>query len=141
MSVEAASVTAIPEIRKEKKAKMIREKIAGKSMDAIASSQNVTVQNASAVNMKNPTLSGAGNEPLVVGNAFGLKVGQKSKLIDGNNGVYMIEVTNKTEAPKLDNYQAVANRLTAARVGAAQVKVYNALKEAAEIEDNRAKFY
>ena len=91
--------------------------------------------------MKNPTLSGAGNEPLVVGNAFGLKVGQKSKLIDGNNGVYMIEVTNKTEAPKLDNYQAVANRLTAARVGAAQVKVYNALKEAAEIEDNRAKFY
>ncbi len=141
MSVEAASVTAIPEIRKEKKAKMIREKIAGKSMDAIASSQNVTVQNASAVNMKNPTLSGAGNEPLVVGNAFGLKVGQKSKLIDGNNGVYMIEVTNKTEAPKLDNYQAVANRLTAARVGAAQVKVYNALKEAVEIEDNRAKFY
>ncbi len=141
MSVEAASVTAIPEIRKEKKAKMIREKIAGKSMDAIASSQNVTVQNASAVNMKNPTLSGAGNEPLVVGNAFGLIVGQKSKLIDGNNGVYMIEVTNKTEAPKVDNYQAVANRLTAARVGAAQVKVYNALKEAAEIEDNRAKFY
>jgi len=141
MSTEAASVTAIPEIRKEKKAKMIREKIAGKSMDAIASSQNVTVQNASAVNMKNPTLSGAGNEPLVVGNAFGLKVGQKSKLIDGNNGVYLIEVTNKTEAPKLDNYQAVANRLTAARVGAAQVKVYNALKEAAEIEDNRAKFY
>ncbi len=141
MSVEAASPIAKPEIIKEKKAKMIREKIAGKSMDDIAKSQNVAIQNASGVTMKNPTLSGAGLEPMVVGTAFGMKVGQKSKLIDGKNGIYMVEVTNKNEAPKLDNYQAVANRLSAARVNAAQGKVYNALKETADIEDNRAKFY
>ncbi|MCK7588996.1 SurA N-terminal domain-containing protein [Subsaxibacter sp. CAU 1640] len=141
MSVEAASATVIPEIRKEKKAKMIREKIKGTTVEEIAKNQNVATTNASAVNMKNPTLSGAGLEPKVVGAAFGLKVGESTGLIDGDKGVYKVKVTNKTEAPKLDNYQAVANRLTTARVNEAQTKVYNALKEAADIEDHRAKFY
>jgi peptidyl-prolyl cis-trans isomerase D len=141
MSTENASVTAIPAIRKEKKAKLIRAKITATTVDEVAKNQNVTVSTAAAVNMKTPTLAGAGQEPKVVGTAFGLKEGETSKLIDGVKGVYILEVTKVTEAPKLDSYQANANRLSAARVGAAQTKVYNALKEAAEIEDNRAKFY
>jgi peptidyl-prolyl cis-trans isomerase D len=141
MSTENASVTAIPAIRKEKKAKLIRAKITATTVDEVAKNQNVTVSTAAAVNMKTPTLAGAGQEPKVVGTAFGLKEGETSKLIDGVKGVYILEVTKVTEAPKLDSYQANANRLSAARVAAAQTKVYNALKEAAEIEDNRAKFY
>ena len=141
MSTEAASAEVIPEIRKEKKAKMIREKITGKTVEEIAKNQNTSVMTASAVNMKNPTLSGAGLEPKVIGAAFGLKVGESTGLIDGQKGVYMVSVTNKTEAPKLDNYQPIANRLSTARVNAAQTKVYDALKEAAEIEDNRANFF
>jgi len=141
MSAEAASATVIPEIRKEKKAKMIREKISASTVDAVAQSQNVQVSTAAGVNMKNPTLSGAGLEPKVVGTAFGLKEGQTSKLIDGSKGVFMVEVTKKTAAPKLDNYQAIANRLNGTRVNGAQTKAYNALKEAADIDDNRATFY
>lgn len=141
MSVENASVTAIPEIRKEKKAKLIREKIKATTVDEVAKNQNVSVSTAAAINMKTPTLSGAGQEPKVVGAAFGLKEGQTSKLIDGNKGVFIIEVTKVTEAPKLENYQANANRLSSARVNSAQTKVLNALKEAADIEDNRAIFY
>ncbi|MEZ4855664.1 MAG: peptidylprolyl isomerase [Gelidibacter sp.] len=141
MSTEAASVTAIPEIRKEKKAKMIREKVSGTTLEEVAKSENVTVSSASAVNMKNPTLSGAGVEAKVVGTAFGLKEGETSKLIDGTKGVFMVQVTKKTAAPKLDNYQPVANRLSTTRVNAVQGKVYTALKDAADIDDNRAKFY
>ena len=141
MSVENASVTAIPEIRKEKKAKLIREKIKATTVDEVAKNQNVSVSTAAAVNMKTPTLSGAGQEPKVVGTAFGLKEGQTSKLIDGNKGVFIIEVTKVTEAPKLENYQANTNRLSTTRVNSAQTTVFNALKEAADIEDNRAKFY
>jgi peptidyl-prolyl cis-trans isomerase D len=141
MSVENASVTAIPEIRKEKKAKLIREKIKATTVDEVAKNQNVSVSTAAAVNMKTPTLSGAGQEPKVVGTAFGLKEGQTSKLIDGNKGVFIIEVTKVTEAPKLENYQANTNRLSTTRVNNAQTTVFNALKEAADIEDNRAKFY
>src|SRR5690606_3546669 len=96
MTTEAASATVIPEIRKEKKAKMIREKISASTVDAVAKEQNVNVSTASAVNMKSPTLSGAGLEPKVIGTAFGLKEGGTSKLIDGNKGVFMVEVTKKT---------------------------------------------
>ncbi len=141
MTPEAASATVIPEIRKEKKAKMIREKISASTVEAVAQSQNVSVATASAVNMKNPTLSGAGLEPKVVGTAFGLKQGQTSKLIDGNKGVFMVEVTKKTEAPKLDNYTAVVNRLNMMKTNAAQSKAYEAIKDAAVIDDNRATFY
>lgn len=141
MTPEAASATVIPEIRKEKKAKMIREKISGSTVEAVAESQNVSVSTASAVNMKNPTLAGAGVEPKVVGTAFGLKEGQTSKLIDGNKGVFIVEVTKKNDAPKLDNYNAISNKLDGIKLNSAQFKAYEALKEAAVIDDNRSTFY
>jgi len=141
MSVAAASATVLPEIRKEKKAKMIRDGIKGKTVEEIAKNKNLSTMTASAVNMKNPTLASAGVEPKVVGTAFGLKVGDSSGLIDGEKGVYMISVTNRTQAPKLDNYQAVANRLTTARANESQAKVFATLKDKADIQDNRAKFY
>ena len=141
MDPENASTIALNEIRKEKKAKMIRDKVSATTVDEVAKNQNRGANTAVAVNMKNPTLSGAGLEPKVVGVAFGLKEGETSKLIDGNRGVFMVQVTKVVDAPKLDNYQAMANRLTTTRVSSAQTKVYNALKETADIEDNRARFY
>ena len=139
MSVEDASVTALPEIRKEKKAKMIREKIKATSVDEIAKNNGQSPRTAAAVTIKNTTLSGAGVEPKVIGAAFGLEQGATSKPIDGEKGVYVIEVTKVNEATKLDNYTAIMNRLNSERKNAVQNKVYKALEKAADIEDNRAK--
>ncbi len=77
-------------------------------------------------------------EPKVVGTAFGLKEGETSRLIEGNNGVYMLEVTKVTPAIELDNYQAFANQITTSRMTSVNSSLFNALKSAAEIEDNRA---
>lgn len=137
MSVEEATASVLPIIRKEKKAEMLRDKVSATNLDDLASSQNTSVRTASAINMKNPTISGAGREPLVVGAAFGLKEGETSKLIDGNNGVYMIQVTKVEPAVALENYQAAANRVEQQKVNVVTSKLYNALKEAANIEDNR----
>jgi peptidyl-prolyl cis-trans isomerase D len=139
MSVEDASITAIAEIRKEKKAKMIREKITATTLSDIAKNQGQSSRTAAAVTFKNTTLSGAGVEPKVVGAAFGLAEGATSKLIDGAKGVYVVEVTKINEATKLENYTAIMNRLSTERRNAAQNKVYQALEKAADIEDNRAK--
>ena len=139
MSTEDASITALPEIRKEKKAKMIRAKITGTSLADIANNQGQSPKTAAAITLKNTTLSGAGVEPKVVGAAFGLAEGATSKPIDGEKGVYIIEVTKVNEATKLENYSAVMNRLNTARRAAVQTKVFTALEKAAEIEDNRAK--
>ena len=141
MNPENASASALSEIRKEKKAKMIRTKITGTTVEEVSKNQSRPTNSATAVNMKNPTLSGAGLEPLVVGAAFGLNEGETSGLIDGTKGVFMVTVTKVEEATTLENYQAIANRLSTTRLNAAQNKVYNALKETADIEDNRAKFY
>jgi parvulin-like peptidyl-prolyl isomerase len=138
MSVEDAKATVMPIVLKEKKAALIRSKASATTLEALAKAQNATVQSASAVNMKNPMITGVGREPLVVGAAFGLKEGQTSKLIDGANGVYMIKVTKITPAAKLDSYQAVANRVEQQKLNVVSSKLYNALKEVSDIEDNRA---
>ncbi|MGN7513033.1 MAG: peptidylprolyl isomerase [Allomuricauda sp.] len=141
MAPEDASASALPAIRKERKAAQIIAANEGKTMEAIASDNNVTQNTASAVTMSSPTIPGAGREPFVVGKAFSMEQGQTSDLIEGNSGVFMIQVTNKTEAPDVENYSTYAQNLqggTAARVNGA---VYNALKDKAEIEDKRATFY
>ena len=69
MSTESGSVTALPEIRKEKKAEIIKGRISATTLDEIATAEGQTIKTAVAVNMKNPTLSGAGREPLVIGTA------------------------------------------------------------------------
>ncbi|WP_299520062.1 SurA N-terminal domain-containing protein [Winogradskyella sp.] len=139
MSVEDASITALPKIRKEKKAKMIREKITGTTVEEIAKNQGQASKTAAALTLKNTTLAGAGNEPKVIGAAFGLEQGKTSKPIDGEKGVYIIEVTKVTDATELDNYTSIMNRLNTTLRNSVQGKVYQALEEAADIEDNRAK--
>lgn len=141
MSVEKASVTALPEIRKEKKAALIIGRVTATTLEAIASEEGQTVKTAVSVNMKNPTLSGAGREPKVIGTAFGLTEGATSKLVIGLNGVYAVQLTKLTTASELPNYQAAANRVGQAKSNAVNSKLYTALKDAAEIEDNRASFY
>lgn len=139
MNVTDASITALPEIRKEKKAKLIKDRITATTLQEVATAEKQTIKSASAINMKNPTIAGAGREPLVVGTAFGLKEGATSKLITGENGVYMVQVTKKTPAVELDNYQSFANRLETEKANAVTARLLKALKDAAEIEDNRAK--
>jgi peptidyl-prolyl cis-trans isomerase D len=139
MNVEDASATVLPKLRKEKKAQIIRDRVKATTLEDLAAAENTTVRTAAAINMKNPTLSGAGKEGLVVGTAFGLKEGETSKLIDGDKGVYMLQVTKITPAVELDNYQAAANRVGQQKTSAVNSKLYNALKEASEIDDNRAK--
>lgn len=137
-SVEEASAIAIPAIRKEKKAKLIRDRVSATNLEDLAAAENTTVRTAMAVTMTSPVLSGAGREPIIVGAAFGLKEGETSSLIDGANGVYMLEVTKYTPAVEVDNYQSYANQVEARKVAVVTSKLYSALKEAADIEDNRA---
>lgn len=137
-SVEEASAIAIPAIRKEKKAKLIRDRVSATNLEDLAAAENTTVRTATAVTMTSPVLSGAGREPIIVGAAFGLKEGETSSLIDGANGVYMLQVTKYTPAVELDNYQSYANQVEARKVAVVTSKLYSALKEAADIEDNRA---
>jgi len=141
MSISEASSIVTPILRNEKKAVRIRESVSGTTLNEIASNQNVTVKNATALTMANPTIAGAGTEANVVGMAFGKKVGESTDLIDGKNGVYIVRILAVNNAPDLEDYSFYANQLNAALIPTINFKVYNALKNAAKIEDNRADFY
>jgi len=139
-TVQEASFKVLPILRNQEKAKQIRAKISSTTLADVAANQKVSVRTANAVSMGNPMLPGAGREPKVVGTAFALENGQVSKLIDGEKGVFMVEVTKHTDAPKMDSYKSFAKD-PANNVNAVGGKVVEALKEKANIEDNRATFY
>ncbi len=141
MSIAQASATVTPILRKEKKAKKIRESISGSTLQEIATSQGVTVKTANAITMANPNLPGIGVEPKVVGTAFGTKQGEETNLIDGKTGVFKVKVLKITYAPELDNYASFAGQLNRSILPRIQNDVISALKKAADIEDNRADFY
>lgn len=141
MGVEEASATVLSKIRKEKKAARIIKAGSGKSLEDLASDNNTTISTATALTVKSPTIPGAGREPLVVGTAFALEQGTTSDLIEGETGIFKIEVTKKEEAPKLENYATYASSLRTSNAAKVNTAVYDALKEKSEIEDNRAIFY
>ncbi len=140
-TTQEASSTVTPILRKKKKAEMLKAKINSSNLQEVASANNGSVRTASLVDRKNPTLPGAGSEPRVVGAAFGLENGEVSKAIVGDNGVYLIEVTNVETAPDLQNYGSSAKQVANRTANQATSKLVEALKESMDIEDNRAVFY
>ncbi|WP_461532446.1 peptidylprolyl isomerase [Sinomicrobium sp.] len=140
---EAKDVSAIvaPIIRRQKKAQKIAEESNTSSLEDFANSNKVSVATATGLNMKTPTISGAGREPKVVGTAFALGEGETSGVIEGRDGAYMVTVTKKNEAPAQENYATYANTLKTTNRNTVSSRVLSALQETAEIEDNRALFY
>ena len=141
MSIAEASSLVLPKLRNAYKAKQIMANISGDDLEAIASSQGITVQNATAITMAAPTIPGAGAEPEVVGAAFAKAAGKTTGLIAGEKGVFKVRVTAVNNAPALDNYASFAKQLNSAATPAVNTKVYQALKNAADIQDNRANFF
>ncbi|WNM19973.1 peptidylprolyl isomerase [Flavobacterium capsici] len=140
MPVEDARPQVESILKNKKKAEMIKAKMKGASLEAIASANKVTVMNAVDMSIENPSIPNAGYEPKVVGTALASKVGQMSKPIDGNSGVYVIVTKAETKAPAIQNYDEYVNKLKQ-QVASYSGRVIQALKENADIEDNRAEFY
>ncbi len=130
------------EARKNKKAEMLMKKLEGAgSIEAIASKAGQQVIPAENVNFGSPILGNSGMEPKVVGHIFAMKPGQVSKPLEGQSGVYVVQVTSFKEPTPIKEYKEVKKQLEQQVQGRAQYEVYNALREKADITDNRGKFY
>lgn len=141
MSVEEASSKVAPIIRNDKKAEQLKAKIKGSDLNAIAKDNGTSVKSASAITMKNSTISGAGIERKVIGTAFALDVDEVSAPIAGSKGVYVVKVTSKTPGQGLASYQGLANKQSQEQARKAQTGVLKALNAKADIEDRRAEIY
>jgi peptidyl-prolyl cis-trans isomerase D len=144
-SFEEAKIRVELAVRKEKKAKMLAEKLqnaaAGQSdLSSVASKLSTDVKDASGVNFTTFSIPAVGFEPAVIGTVCNISEGKISAPIEGNNGVYMAKVTsfstnadNDVKGEKLRLAQSVGYR--------AGSQVFESLKKLATIEDKRAKFY
>lgn len=141
MSASEATAQVTPLVRNEMKAKRILNATKGATLEEVASSNNVEVKRATALNRKSPLIPEAGTEPKVVGAAFGLNQGQTSGLIEGKNGIYMVRVLTKTDSPERDDYSNIITQIINRRAANVNNNVFNALKNKAKIEDRRANFY
>jgi peptidyl-prolyl cis-trans isomerase D len=127
--------------RQEKKADMLsKELVDASEISALATKTGLTVENVN-VTFASPAIAGIGLEPKVVGAAWSLTPGQLSQPIAGNNGVFVVSVDKKVDAgePNLSEIRLSESRGIAAKVD--NGAVYNALKEKADLIDNRTKFY
>lgn len=139
VSITSARPYVEPILKNKKKAELIKAKMTGTSLEAIAKAAGTTVQQAVGVTMENPMLVGAGQEPKVVGNAFALAANKLSAPIEGNTGVYVVKNVSTVKAPALKSHEAYVAKLKAQSASDAN-RVVPALKGNAKIEDNRKQF-
>lgn len=139
MAIEDAKPTVEPILRNKKKAEKIMAKMKGSSMQAIAAANATTVQQAVDLTVENASIPNAGFERKVVGTGFALGINKTSAPIEGTAGVYVIKPTLITKAPVLKDHKDYVAKVKAQTQGNAG-RVIPALKEEAEIEDNRGKF-
>ena len=129
-------------IENDKKATLIKKQFKDKTtLDALVADDTFTIENASAINQKNPTLVGAGNEPYVVGAAFALEEGQISDFIKGENGVFKVILLKKNIVDDLEDYTPFINKMMRNVSSRLTESVFKALESVATIDDNRALYY
>ena len=128
-----------PILKNKKKAALIKAKMVGGSIEAIANAAGSTVLQANDVTMENPMLTGVGLEPKVVGNVFGLAANKISEPIEGNTGVYVVKNLSTVKAAALKDLSPYVAKLKAQSAGDVN-RVLPALKDNATIEDNRKQF-
>ncbi|TGE26609.1 peptidylprolyl isomerase [Hymenobacter metallicola] len=132
-------------VRNEEKAKQIMAKLNGKkgTLEQIAAAYGPTAQVKTADNVVLGTgvIQGLGGEPLAVGKAYGVKPGQQSAPFQGEQGVLIVEPV-KIEKPTVPtDVKAVRQQLTAQRTARADGAIYEAVKNNANIKDERTKFF
>tara|TARA_R110002124_G_scaffold63258_1_gene172580 strand:- start:57 stop:2177 length:2121 start_codon:yes stop_codon:yes gene_type:complete len=140
MSAAKAANTVRPILLNKKKAEIINKTMIGATLADIAASTKQTVSTASAISIQSPIITTVGFEPKIVGAMYAAKENKLFNKIEGEKGVFAFVVT-KREAPiALPNYDSYRNRIASTRKGQTNL-IFDAIKDAAEIVDNRGSFY
>ena len=146
-SVNDVASTIRREVRKEKKAEMMIAELkkasqGAQSLLSVATKENLEVKNASAISFSSFQIPGAGIEPNVISTAAQIEKGKISEPVEGNQGVYVVVVTNEnTDEVTDETVKAFKARLEQGYQYRTNYQAFQALKENAEVVDKRYKFY
>jgi peptidyl-prolyl cis-trans isomerase D len=132
-------------IKKAKKVEYCTKQMSGfNDLQALADKLELKVQppmNAVAFT-SNTMVGGGGNEPEIIGHVFALEQGAISPPLEGEAGVYVIQVVSKTPgAASSDNYGASRADLMQRMAMRVDYEVFTALQKAAGVKDERDRVY
>lgn len=143
LSVVKAEVTK--KVRDEIKTTQISEKLSGLSgsLDDIAASYGAKAKVNSMADLKlsSNALTGVGLSPEAVGKIFAMSGGDKSEPFATDNGVLLVEVESINEPAAIDDYTTYQTQLAQNRFSRISFAITQAMKEFANIEDERYRFF
>jgi|688.fasta_scaffold121534_1 peptidyl-prolyl cis-trans isomerase D len=140
LPLDVAKQSIEPILKNQKKAEIIKKKMSGSSLEAVSKASGASVLSATAVTVKNPMIMNIGMEPKVVGKAFGLAAGKTSEIIEGTSGMFVIRAKKVVKAPAISDYAKYINQEKSQNQSYASSQAYIAIKDKAEIKDNRGNF-
>jgi peptidyl-prolyl cis-trans isomerase D len=133
-------------VRNEVKAEQILKKLSGTSgpLEQIAQKYGAgaLVENATGINLAAGMLTSPGIDPAAIGKIFSLQTGKRSKPFVGENGVFIVETTSLIKAPEIADYTQYKAQINQRNGGyGASYMANQAIRDNANIKDNRAKFF
>ena len=144
-SVEDVRDELMAKVKNEEKAEIIAEKLAALEGTleemAAAFGPDANVYSASDLKLGDFSLPTIGFAPKVVGIAFAQEAGEVSEPIETQNGVAVVKTLAKTMAPEVADYSAYRQQLEQSRSNRIPYLVTEAVRDAADIEDERYKFF
>jgi peptidyl-prolyl cis-trans isomerase D len=112
------------------------------TIDNLATNMGLTVQDAAQINFSSYYVSGiAGNEPALIAAATVAPEGVTTGPIKGNNGVFMLAVYNSVDSSSEQDPDMLRMNLSYTYGMRGSYGAYEALQSAANIVDQRYKFY
>jgi len=145
--VNKVSATIKRELIRRKKADIITKEIAiatkgSNSLLSVGQKQGLAVQEATDISFQSFQVPGAGIEPNLIATAVQSPKGKISAPITGNQGVYVLVVNNETkEAVTKEAIAQLKQQMNGMLKYRTQYQSMSALRENANIEDMRYKFY
>ncbi len=139
-SIESVRPQLLSELRKEKKGDILVAQMANKDMAQLAT-EGFRVDTVRNISFASNYAGAIGNEPSLFARVAGAEVEKESPAIKGNTGAYIFKVISKEEAAKPYNEKEEMVMLETREGYMNQYLSIEALKEAANIEDMRYKYY
>ena len=143
--VEDVAIEIRINLMRDKKAEIISDEFkknmtGNRSLDAIASSLNLQVQDASQVNFRSYVIQGAGIEPALAATVSEAAPNVVSGPVKGENGVFLFTLLSSIPSPE-ESMDIIQQRLASMYQVRGSYEAYEALRKDANIVDKRYKFY
>jgi peptidyl-prolyl cis-trans isomerase D len=143
-SVATARPLVEPLLKNQKKAQhIINTKFKGTTLEQYAQSSGSQVMHADSVSYQAPIVTGIGMEPKIIGAAFNKQLqGKASTPIAGTSGVFVIQGESIYATSSLGATAEMLREQLATQIKQnITYRSLGAVKDAADIEDSRSKFY